>query len=124
MALIVAEQRQLQIVADRPHFSLVVVRRHWYFAEVQIGNMRELAAAVRAERKRLGLSQSALAEKVGVGRDWIIGLEKGKATAEIGLVLRTLRSLGLTVRLGSTSEVHPPSRINLNELLGDHLEKR
>jgi hypothetical protein len=26
--------------------------------------------------------------------------------------------------LGSTSEVHPPSRINLNELLGDHLEKR
>ena len=124
MNLIVAERRQSQIVADRPHFSLVVVRQHWHFDDVQIGNMRELAAAVRAERKRLGLSQSALANKAGVGRDWIIGLEKGKATAEIGLVLRTLKSLGLTVQLGSTSEVHSTSRINLNELLGDHLEKR
>ena len=86
--------------------------------------MRELAAAVRAERKRLGLSQSALADKVGVGRDWMIGLEKGKATAEIGLVFRTLRSLELTLQLGSTSEVHPPSRVNLNELLEDHPEKQ
>ncbi|MBU6171194.1 MAG: hypothetical protein KGQ87_06860 [Verrucomicrobia bacterium] len=65
-----------------------------------------------------------MADKAGVGWDSIIGLEKGKATAEIGLVLRALGSLGLTIQLGSTSEVHPPSRINLNELLGDHLEKR
>ena len=86
--------------------------------------MRELAAAVRAERKRLGLSQSELAERAGVGRDWIIGLEKGTPTAEIGLILRALKSLGLTVQFCSTSEVHPPSRVNLNELLEDHPEKQ
>lgn len=89
--------------------------------------MRELAAAVRAERKRLGLSQSALAKKAGVGRDWIIGLEKAKPTAEIGLVLRTLKSLGLSVQLGSASEVsevHPPNQIHLGELLGEHPEER
>lgn len=91
---------------------------------MQIGNIRELAAAVRAERRKLGLSQSALADKAGVGRDWIIGLEKAKATVEIGLVLRTLKSLGLTIHLGSTSEAHPPGGINLNELLADHLEKQ
>ena len=74
---------------------------------MQIRNMRELAAGIRAERKRLGLSQAALAERAGVGRDWIIGLEKGKSTAEIGLILRTLRALGLR-RIGM-SRVHTDS---------------
>lgn len=86
--------------------------------------MRELAVAVRTERKRLGLSQSALAKKAGVGRDWIIGLEKGKPTAEIGLVLRALRSLGLRVELGAASDNHLPGQLNLSDLLGEHPEER
>jgi DNA-binding transcriptional regulator YiaG len=57
-------------------FILIGVRRHKYEDVVQIRNMRELAARIRAERKRLGLSQAALAERAGVGRDWIIGLER------------------------------------------------
>lgn len=85
--------------------------------------MRELASAVRAERKRLGLSQSVLAERAGVGREWMIGLEKGKATAEIGLVLRTLRALGLTVQLDSKPEMPESKRINLDELLATPPEK-
>jgi HTH-type transcriptional regulator/antitoxin HipB len=85
--------------------------------------MRELAAVVRAERKMLGLSQSAVAERAGVGRDWVIGLEKGKPTAEIGLVLRTLRVLGLTIQIGSSSTTHDQGRINLDELLGEAPEK-
>jgi y4mF family transcriptional regulator len=84
--------------------------------------MKELAAGIRAERKRLGLSQVALAERAGVGREWIIGLEKGKTTAEIGLVLRTLRALGLTLRLGSESEVASRGRIDLDALLGSDQE--
>lgn len=84
--------------------------------------MRELGAAIRAERRRLGLSQAALAERAGVGRDWIIGLEKGKPTAEVGLVLRTVRALGLTVQLGLESATTPRGRIHLDDLLGDDLE--
>lgn len=85
--------------------------------------MRELASAIRAERKRLGLSQSALAERAGVGREWMIGLEKGKATAEIGLVLRTLRALGLIVQLDSKPEMPESKRISLDELLSAPPEK-
>ncbi len=103
-------------------FFLVGVRRHKYGDVVQIRNMRELAAGIRAERKRLGLSQAALAERAGVGRDWIIGLEKGKPTAEIGLVLRTLRALGLTLQFGSESETTLRGRIDLDELLGSDQE--
>ena len=79
--------------------------------------MRELAAVVRAERKSLGLSQALLAQRAGVGRDWIIGLEKGKSTAEIGLVLRTLRALGLDLDLGRTAKTRDPGGIDLNEIL-------
>ena len=79
--------------------------------------MRELAAVVRAERKSRGLSQAMLAKQAGVGRDWIIGLEKGKSTAEIGLVLRTLGSLGLAIQLGHATKAHAPDGIDLNEIL-------
>ena len=82
---------------------------------MQIRNMRDLGAAVRAERRKLGLSQAALAERAGVGRDWVIGLEKGKPTAEVGLVLRALRSLGLAIQLGTA----PRPTVDLDELLGE-----
>lgn len=58
---------------------------------------RDLGAAVRERRRALGLSQQQLAERVGVSRQWIVGLEAGRARAELGLVLRTLRSLDLRV---------------------------
>jgi HTH-type transcriptional regulator/antitoxin HipB len=64
-----------------------------------------------------------LAERAGVGREWIIGLEKGKPTAEIGLVLRTLRALGLGVQLDSKPEMPVSGRIHLDELLGTPSEK-
>jgi y4mF family transcriptional regulator len=52
---------------------------------------------IREERKRQGLTQAHLAERVGVGRQWIHQIERGKDTAEVGLVLKTLHALGLRV---------------------------
>jgi HTH-type transcriptional regulator/antitoxin HipB len=57
----------------------------------------ELGLIIRDRRRKLGLSQSELAEKAGVGRQWLVAVEHGKARAEIGLVLRTLAALGLTL---------------------------
>jgi len=37
---------------------------------------------------------ATLADKAGVGRVWIIHLEKAMPTVEIGLVLGTLKALG------------------------------
>ena len=56
---------------------------------------RDLGAIIRERRRKLGLDQSALARRVGVGRKWIVEVEKGKARAGIELVLRTLAALGL-----------------------------
>lgn len=51
-----------------------VERRQWQVLLVKIQNMRELAAVVRTERKPLGLSQSAIAERTGTSRGWIVAL--------------------------------------------------
>ena len=55
----------------------------------------ELGALIRQKRRKLGLEQKALAEQVGVSRQWIIDVEKGKPRAALGLVLRTANALGI-----------------------------
>ena len=55
----------------------------------------DLGAVIRDHRKRLGLGQAALAEKIGASRQWVVGIERGHSRAEVGLVLRTLDTLGI-----------------------------
>ena len=62
--------------------------------------VRDFAAIARERRRHLGWSQSQLAKKAGVGRDWVVQFEKGKVTVEWGLVVRALRELGLSLELG------------------------
>jgi len=61
----------------------------------------ELGAAIRERRKRLGLDQAMLAQRIGASRQWIIGVERGHARAELGLVLRTLDALDLQLTVGA-----------------------
>ena len=60
---------------------------------------RDLGAAIRERRKLRGMGQREIAERIGVSRQWVIGIEKGKARAELGLILRLLDSLDIEVRL-------------------------
>ncbi|MFW5717863.1 MAG: helix-turn-helix domain-containing protein [Spirochaetota bacterium] len=48
-----------------------------------------------AARTARGPGQRELAKLVGVSRQWIVEIEHGKFRAEVGLVLQTLRALGL-----------------------------
>ena len=50
----------------------------------------DLGLILRDSRRKLGLSQGELATRAGVGRQWLVAIEHGKARAEIGMVLRTL----------------------------------
>jgi HTH-type transcriptional regulator / antitoxin HipB len=59
----------------------------------------DLGAAIRSCRRALGLAQSDLAERVGVQRQWVVKIEGGKSTAEVGLVLRALAVLELELDL-------------------------
>lgn len=58
----------------------------------------DFGAVVRDRRSKLGMSQASLARKVGVGRQWIVELEKGKSGAPLALVLRTLDALGIVLQ--------------------------
>ena len=65
---------------------------------MQVRTDRDLGTIIRDRRKSLGLDQATLAAPVGVSRQWVVEVEKGKARAEVGLALRTLRVLGLELR--------------------------
>ena len=66
---------------------------------MQIRTPLELGLAIREKRRKRKLSQDELASKVGVGRQWVVAIEQGKARAELGLVLRTLSALGLSLTI-------------------------
>ena len=54
---------------------------------------------VRETRKRLGVTQKDLALTSGTGLRFIIDLEKGKETCQIGKVLTVLQTLGVRIAL-------------------------
>ena len=62
---------------------------------------KDVGALIRQRRADLALDQKTLAERVGVSRQWIIEIERGKARAELALVLRTLDVLGVRLRTAS-----------------------
>lgn len=77
-----------------------------------------LGAAIKGRRLDLGWTQARLAERAGTSRAWIVAVEKGKATAEVGAVLRTLTALGLRVDVDTSTEpLH--GDVDLDNLLGD-----
>src|SRR2546429_2374076 len=55
---------------------------------------------------RHNLDQKSLAASVGVSRQWIVEIEKGKAGAPLGLVLRTLGAIGIVL---DAQQETPPS---------------
>jgi len=88
-------------------------------APMRIQDERELGLLIREHRKRLGLDQAELATRVGVSRQWIVEVEKGKPRAEVGLLLRTLRVLGVTLhaeeeRAQSSGDASPSSLIDID----------
>ena len=84
-------------------------------------NPRDIGLLMREQRRKLGLDQSELARRAGVSRQWIIEVEKGKARAEIGLVLRVLGVLGLTVDLREAAvaprSASAPARMDLDAVI-------
>jgi y4mF family transcriptional regulator len=54
---------------------------------------------IRENRKRLGVTQKDLALTSGTGLRFVIDLEKGKETCQIGKVLTVLQTLGIKLAL-------------------------
>ena len=88
----------------------------------------DLGAFIRERRLKLGMDQSDLAEKAGTSRKWIVEVEQGKPRAEIGLVLRTLKTLGVSLdivvdRAKKASPARESANVDINSIL-DSLKKR
>ena len=81
---------------------------------MNIRTASDLGALVRDRRGAQGLSQQALALRAGVSVRWLKAFEAGKSTAEIGLVLRTLGALDLTL---SVIDAPAPSGVDLDDVL-------
>lgn len=69
---------------------------------IPLGNFVMLDATaigniVREERKALGLRQAELAAASGVGVRFIVELERGKQTVQLGRVLAVLSALGCSI---------------------------
>lgn len=69
----------------------------------------DLGAVIRDRRKQLGLDQAELARRVGVSRQWVIGIERGRSRAELGLVLRALDTLGVRLATAIDDGTHKDS---------------
>lgn len=67
---------------------------------ISVANTASLGAALRAARKRLGLTQPDLALAAGVGVRFVVELEGGKPTVRLAHVLRVIDALGGTLTLG------------------------
>jgi len=99
---------------------------------MRIRTATDLGAFIRERRTRLGWDQISLAKKAGTSRKWIVEVERGKPGAEIGLILRTLKSLEISIDLEANPEAvslvaTPPSdkakTPDINSVL-DSLKKR
>jgi y4mF family transcriptional regulator len=61
----------------------------------KINSVADLGEIVRSWRKENRLSQQELADFSGVGRIFVVHLEQGKPTIQMGKALDVLESLGL-----------------------------
>jgi y4mF family transcriptional regulator len=73
-----------------------------------IANSSELGAAIRSERKRLGVRQKELAMAAGTGLRFLIELERGKPTARMDGVFKVLRALGGSLAIETTEADESP----------------
>ena len=84
--------------------------------DTPLRSAEQLGSAIRLKRKEKGLSQSALAERLGVERKWVLRLEAGNPKAEFALVLRALELVGLRVLLRDADRAAQKNRAEPSRL--------
>lgn len=70
----------------------------------------DIGEAVRRARKGMGLRQDQLAAAAGVGLRFLVELERGKATVQLGRTLSVLAAAGLDLRVVARMPAPDPAR--------------
>jgi HTH-type transcriptional regulator / antitoxin HipB len=95
-------------------------------AAAPINSTRDLAAVARGRRRELGLSQTELARRAGVSRQWVSAFEAGKPGAELRLVIDLLGALDLRLLVddgGPASKPDAGAGVDLDALLDEHRDR-
>jgi len=69
---------------------------------MMVSDTIDIGGVIRRRRKQLGLTQKELAMTCGTGLRFIVDLEQGKPTCQLGKTIQVVRALGLAV------EISPP----------------
>jgi y4mF family transcriptional regulator len=69
-----------------------------------IDNATQFGAAVASARKALGLTQRELALAINSGERFIVDLEAGKPTAQLGKALAAAKAVGLRLTATGTPQ--------------------
>ena len=67
---------------------------------MSIRTTEHLGTVIRARRRQLGVTQKELAMTCGTGLRFIVDLERGKPTCQVGKTLQVLLALGLVIEIG------------------------
>ena len=70
---------------------------------MMISNAQEFGRAVAKARKALGITQRELALAINTGERFIVELEAGKATAQLGKALAAAKAAGVRLIEAETS---------------------
>jgi transcriptional regulator with XRE-family HTH domain len=84
---------------------------------------RPFGRLIRSRRKALNMTQDQLALATGVGRRFLIDLEAGKTTCQLGLSLVVAEALGIrSSELPTAAETTSPVALELPCPLDEELE--
>ncbi len=83
---------------------------------------KDIGLLIRDRRRTRALTQQHLADQVGVSRQWIVDIERGKPRAELALVLRTLNALDVELTVagvgrGESAAFIPEASIDLDSII-------
>jgi len=71
---------------------------------MRIRAVTDFGALVAERRETLKLTQSELAQRAGVTREWVARLENGAPAVTVNRLMRVLRELGLDVFVSAGDE--------------------
>lgn len=71
-----------------------------------INTIARLARVTAEASDEAGITQAELAERAGVGQDFVADIEAGRPRAEVGKVVRVLRALDIQPRAIPASSPH------------------
>jgi len=91
-----ADFPEREILLDILHQSRIIYRSVNIMARRNL-TTAEIGDIIRTTRKAAGLRQDELAGAAGVGLRFIVDLEAGKPTAQIGKTLQVLAALGCSL---------------------------